>query len=344
METSTTSFSSYITSPPPSTTHHQFHQSQPHPSRSSITSLYDLLADLDEHQLTYLIQEMNHTAPQNMAVSQAISAIESDNPSDSLCTARANMQQPAMSRTLSKSQRIRLSLQTIFRAPTGRQHRQQRSQDDIDDGTGIATLEATTPTSSTRKSPAYKRISRPTFNLPPGVTVSDLLNLLEAEFLYNNANATGTSTSSSSQLSPSSSSFSPSSSFSSSPSPVSIISTSHRSISGSASASGRIRRYPSTIDMALEAERSASLGSVEGIGLGMLEPRPTTPALGTPTRDTPTRGIEGLGRTRSSSPSTPVFERRLRGETPPPPLPASASASVAPPVVLDGIFEVLENR
>jgi len=92
--------------------------------------------------------------------------------------------------------------------------------------------------------------------------------------------------------------------------------------------------------MALEAERSASLGSVEGIGLGMLEPRPTTPALGTPTR-----GMEGLGRTRSSSPSTPVFERRLRGETPPPPPPpASASATVAPPVVLDGIFEVLENR
>lgn len=84
--------------------------------------------------------------------------------------------------------------------------------------------------------------------------------------------------------------------------------------------------------MALEAERSASLGSVEGIGLGMLEPRPTTPALGTPTRGT-------RSRSRSGSPSTPVFERRLRGETPPP-----VGASVAPPVVLDGIFEVLENR
>lgn len=83
--------------------------------------------------------------------------------------------------------------------------------------------------------------------------------------------------------------------------------------------------------MALEAERSASAGSVEGIGLGMLEPRPTTPACGTP------------GSVRSASPITPLFDRRgsggrLRGETPPP------SATIAPPVVLDGIFEVLENR
>ncbi|KAK5945755.1 hypothetical protein PMZ80_002963 [Knufia obscura] len=311
METS--SFTSYITTPPPSTSHHQSHTHTPnHQSKSSVSSLYDLLADLDEHQLTYLIQEMNHTAPQNMAVGQAISAIETPNPSYSLTAARANMQRPTMERSMSKSQRIRLSLQTMFRAPSVRQQRQQSMQDGMD-----GTLEVETPTSR-RKSPAYKRISRPTFNLPPGVTVSDLLNLLEAEFLYNN-------TPSSSQLSPSSSSFSPSSSFSyggSTPSPT----TSH------GSGLGRIRRYPSTIDMALEAERSAS--GIEGIGLGMLEPRPTTPACGTPTR------------ARSGSPSTPVFDRRvsegrLRGETPPP---TNVAGGVAPPVVLDGIFEVLETR
>ena len=322
METSTSPspppFTSYITTlPPPSTStpiiHHD--QLQPQPSRTSVASVYDLLVDLDEHQLTYLIQEMNHTAPQNMAVSQAISAIETENPATALSIARANMQRPAMERSLSKSQRIRLSLQTIFRAPSGRQQKQR--QGDRQDEMGMdtdGTQELQTPTNR-RKSPAYKRISRPNFNLPPGITVADILNLLEAEFLYNNANTS--STSSSGYLSPDSPTFSPSGSFSyaSTPSPT----TSH--------GSGRIRRYPSTIDMALEAERSAS--GVEGIGLGMLEQRPTTPACGTP----------GSFKGRSSpSPITPVFDRRLRGETPPP------QTGVAAPVVLDGIFEVLESR
>ena len=266
-------------------------------SRSSICSLYDLLADLDETQLQYLVQEMNHTAPQNMAVSQAISAIETENPSYALASARQNMQAPKMQRQMSKSQRLRLSLQTMFRAPSVRQQRRQQQQD-VDDGL----VEDITPRSR-RKSPAYKRISRPNFNLPPGVTIMDLLNLLEAEFLYNN---------STSQLSPASSSFSPSSSFSSSPSPTTSF------------GSGRIRRYPSTIDMALEAERSTPASSVEGIGLGMLEPRPTTPACATPR--TPI--------SFKSSPSTPIFDRSLRGETPP----------AAPPIVLEGIFEVLEHK
>lgn len=277
--------------------HTSFDPQSHHQSRSSLCSLYDLLADFDETQLQYLIQEMNNTATQNMAVSQAISAIESDDPSQSLSAARMNMQQPKMQRQLSKSQKLRLSLQTMFRAPSTRQQWRQTQSDYIDD----RLVEISTPTSR-RKSPAYKRISRPNFNLPPGVTVADLLNLLEAEFLYNN---------STSQLSPSSSKFSPSSSFSSSPSPT----VSHTS--------ARIRRYPSTIDMALEAERSASAASIEGIGLGMLEPRPTTPACGTPR--TPV--------SMKSSPATPLFDRSLRGETPPP-----------PPIVLEGIFEVLENR
>lgn len=284
-------------SPISTPSHSSYSPQQHHQNRSSLCSLYDLLADFDETQLQYLIQEMNHTATQNMAVSQAISAIESENPSHSLSAARMNMQQPKMRRQLSKSQKLRLSLQTMFRAPSTRQQRRRQQYDDTDDGL----MEVSTPTNR-RKSPAYKRISRPNFNLPPGVTVADLLNLLEAEFLYNNSIT---------QLSPASSKFSPSSSFSSSPSPT----TSHTS--------ARIRRYPSTIDMALEAERSASASSIEGIGLGMLEPRPTTPACATPR--TPV--------SFKSSPATPLFDRELRGETPPP-----------PPIVLEGIFEVLENR
>lgn len=279
MSTETTS---YITSTPlPVLPQH-------HP-RTSLTSLYDLLADFDDTQLEYLIQEMNNTTSQNIAVGQAISAIETEDPSSSLSTARANMQVPTMQRqiSLTRSQRVRLSLQTMFRNPSVRQHR-EISSDNLDDNF------LTTPTGR-RKSPAYKRISRPNFNLPPGVTVADLLNLLEAEFLTT-------------PLSPSCMS-NASSSFSSSPSPT------------ASSSSGRIRRYPSTIDMALEAERSAS--GVEGIGLGMLEPRPMTPATPRSIKATPITPI----------PATPIFDRKLRGDTPPP-----------PPVVLEGIFEVLEHR
>lgn len=290
METSTmpvTYSTSYISTPPPS-----FQRQSSHQTRSSICSLYDLLADLDEGQLQYLVQEMNHTAPQNMAVSQAISAIETENPAYSLSEARKNLHAPTMQRSLSKSQKLRLSLQTIFRSPSVRQQRrQQRSDNEMEDGF----LDVSTPTRRS-KSPAYKRVSRPFFNLPPGVSISDLLNLLEAEFLYNNSNG--------SQLSPSSS-------YSPSPSPT----TSH--------GSGRIRRYPSIIDMTLEAERSASVSSVEGIGLSLLEPRPTTPACGTPR--TPV--------SFKNSPITPLHDR-MRGETPPP----------QAPVVLEGIFEILESR
>lgn len=69
-----TATSSYLTSTPaPSLPHHQ--------SRSSLTSLYDLLADFDDTQLEYLIQEMNSTTTQNIAVKQAINAIETEDPS-----------------------------------------------------------------------------------------------------------------------------------------------------------------------------------------------------------------------------------------------------------------------
>lgn len=209
---------------------------------------------------------MNNTTLQNMAVGQAINAWETENPSASLRAARADMQPPTMQRSLSRTQKIRLSLQTIFRAPSMR-HKASSN--------GFSTPK--------KGSPAYKRISRPVFNLPPEVTVADLQALLQAEFLCAPR------------------------------SPLSIRSSSTSSLpSPTTSSAGRIRRYPSTMDIALEAERSA-LG-VECIGLGMLEPRPTTPC---------TPG--------ANSPSMPIFNRRARDETP-------------PPLVLDGIFEVLANR
>lgn len=230
-----------------------------HISRSSIYSLYDLLADLDETQLQYLVQEMNNTTSQNLSVGQAVNAFESENPAISLNAARANMQPPSMKRQLSRSQRIRLSLQTMFRG---------------------STVQPTPPKQS--QSPAYKRISRPVFNLPPEVTVADLQALLQAEFLCTPR------------------------------SPLSARTSSIGSSSPSPTMSRQIRRYASTIDMALEAERSAA--GIEGIGLGMLEPRPLTPCP--------------MG---SYSPATPVFDRGQRGDTP-------------PPIVLDGIFEVMYVR
>lgn len=279
-----------------------------HQPRSSLTSLYDLLADFDDTQLEYLIQEMNSTTVQNIAVKQAISAIETENPSYFLSSARANMQVPTMQRQVSmtRSQRVRLSLQTMFRAPSVR-HQQQPQPREVHINNSTDDDVLSTPTGR-RKSPAYKRISRPHFDLPPGITIADLLSMLEAEFLT-------------APLSPSCMS-NASSSFSSSPSPTTSAS------------SGRIRRYPSTIDMALEAERSAS--GVEGIGLGMFEPRPLTPAtprsfqmqnIPMPVTPTPISPLV----LSSTSISTP--DCRLRGDTPPP-----------PPVVLEGIFEVLEPR
>lgn len=225
-----------------------------HPSRSSVLSVSDLLADLDETQLHFLLEEMNNTTAQNMAVSQAISAIESDNPSMSLHHARMNMQPPQMTRNLSKSQKLRLSLQTMFRP--------QRAS--------MNAPRITSPVSSTRSSPSYKRISRPFLNFPPEMTVGDLQALLYAE-LYE---------------------------------PYSPVSSSSIQSTSPASSMRKIRRYPSTIDMALEAERSA-IGH-ESLALGLLEPRPVTPNLG------------------MRVPSTPV--------------PTSS------PAVLDGIFETMENR
>ncbi|CCF47427.1 hypothetical protein CH063_15822, partial [Colletotrichum higginsianum] len=53
-------------------------------SSSSLGSLYEVLADLDDTQLQYLIQEMNHTGHRNVPVSQAVSALEAQAPTNSL--------------------------------------------------------------------------------------------------------------------------------------------------------------------------------------------------------------------------------------------------------------------
>lgn len=186
-----------------------------------------------------------------MAVSQAIGAIETEDPSTALTHARMNMQPPTMERTVSKSQKFRLSLKTMFNKNSYRQ--------------SIVSPISTATNSSTRSSPSYKRISRPFINLPPEFTVADLQALL-----YYELNATSPCSSESSGM----------------------------------STTGRIRRYPSTIDMALEAERNAP--GPENIGLSFLEPRPLTPGAGN------------------------IFGR--------------AKAEMPPPVAMDGIFEVMENR
>lgn len=250
-----------------------------HNTRNSMLSLYDLLQDLDDGSLQAIIHEMNNTTTQNMAVGQAITAIESDDPSYSLATARSNMQAPAMSRQLSRSQRIRLSLQTIF------QPSQRRS---------AHVLSPISSSPKSRSSPAYKRISRPfPTTLPPEITVADLQAMLYAELFETT----------------------PQSPLTSSPSCSSL---------GSSPGVSKIRRYPSTLDMALEVERSVSEGSIEGIGLGMLEPRPLTPA-------TP----QGY---------SPISPGGFAAFVPLTPAACGLSTMRAPSPVMDGIFEVMESH
>ncbi|KAI1847100.1 hypothetical protein JX266_006975 [Neoarthrinium moseri] len=336
------------TTPPP-------HRKQHKPS-SSLGSLYEVLADLDETQLHYLIQEMNHTGDQHVPVSQAVSAFESQNPSDSLNNVRASMM-PApngLQRTLSKSQQGKLRLQTAFRRePSLRQRRLQENHRAAhpaepvhvvapetpkrpapSDYTGtpeplsppaqVSSIHEEPPRALTqprkdetipdpvvsqtlsdqpRKPPAYRRIPRLTFSLPPGVTVTDLLQLLETEFL-----------SSSLDDPPSPGSFS-------SPSPLLLSTPSPKPLPRTPGSGGAhtLRKYSSRLDMALEAERSAS--STEEIGLGMLEPRPVKTAS-----------------MRTSATTTPIsfedsFDCGFSGQTPP-----------AQPMVLEGIFDVLNNQ
>lgn len=388
---------------PTTASHHKKHK----PS-SSLGSLYEVLADLDETQLHYLIQEMNHTGHQNVPVSQAVSAFEGPNTSKELSSLRrASMIQPwsgvqissddapplpdahpsgqssapavqpapGVQRQLSKSQQGKLRLQTAFqRAPSLRQGRRQEKPDVVATPEGAAPkapeprltnghhrppanghdaeaprrafthLGVVSPESheaSTRqraregsvssinlqqpgrargKSIAYKRIPRPDFNLPAGVTVSDLLQLLEVEFHSQQQHAS--STASSSPSSSYSAQFTPYTRLA--PPPVPAIRPGMLAQTPSWPGARPLRKFSSRLDMALEAERNAS--GAEEIGLGMLEPRPVRSA--------------SAGNRRGSAASFQTvrtlsmesFGSGLLGDAPP------------TPPVMEGIFDVLENK
>ncbi|KXX75971.1 hypothetical protein MMYC01_206833 [Madurella mycetomatis] len=51
-----------------------------HRSRSSIDRVFDLLADLEDTQITLLLDDLNHTTPSNVPVSQAIALFEHSAP------------------------------------------------------------------------------------------------------------------------------------------------------------------------------------------------------------------------------------------------------------------------
>ncbi|KAK1991140.1 hypothetical protein LX36DRAFT_365543 [Colletotrichum falcatum] len=358
------------------------HRKQHKPS-SSLGSLYEVLADLDDTQLQYLIQEMNHTGHRNVPVSQAVSALEAQAPIDSISFMGRNASEAVHEpqRRISKSQQGKLRLQTAFRrAPSlqqgGHGHIASRGVRDanVNDGgprrtCSTSTVPATQDRQSAQKHsglsglpdgcadgwsaigsaslldsqkgqplsrppseiktdagavqppngrnrreppPAYRRIPRPDFSLPEGVTVVDLLQLLEVEYLSSN---------SSQSPSPSSAS-SPSSSLSSlCPTWRPASGFKHLTQTPNWPGSRPLRRHTSRLDMALDVERSAS-GAIE-IGMGMLEPRELRSAsLGAP-------AVDSLART-----SFDAFERSFKGEGP----------SLAPPVVYEGIFDVLENQ
>ncbi|GKT41331.1 uncharacterized protein ColSpa_01512 [Colletotrichum spaethianum] len=354
------------------------HRKQHKPS-SSLGSLYEVLADLDDTQLQYLIQEMNHTGHRNVPVSQAVSALEGQAPFDSLSFVGSSTPAPVQGpqRQLSKSQRGKLRLQTAFRkAPSlqqgrhgrlgsrdaldghdanvgggprrtcsagtapvaqdrqptkekltgfreksgdwspihsgniGFQRNQTQTQPSTDKAANAGAVQLATD-GSRRESPAYRRIPRPDFSLPAGITVVDLLQLLEVEYLSSNASRSS---------SPSSAS-SPSSCSSQFPTRRLPSGSKHLTQTPNWPGSRPLRRHTSRLDMALDVERSAS-GAME-IGLGMLEPRELRSAsLGAPSISS------------TNTLSLDSFERHFKGETP----------SFAPPVVYEGIFDVLENQ
>ncbi|KAF4778736.1 hypothetical protein HER10_EVM0009737 [Colletotrichum scovillei] len=413
------------------------HNARRHKPSASLGSLYEVLADLDDNQLQYLIQEMNHTGHQNVPVSQAVSTFEalksSSSPLDPFAVSETGTHAPAPDspareplRNLSKSRRGRLSLQTAFqRAPSlkHRQRQQQQQQQSNSDSprddylfrsstfsqgpepvqshrpakgygellsspvsscsspaggpvvmsglpepatvtrpTRYEEIEVPQPASQPLPSPppsassylehqptpppppqpqvqqrrpstngarmgppAYHRIPRPDFNLPEGVTVTDLLHLLEIEYMSSNRQASSSSRRSSS----SSTSSSISRPSLSSPSPSSpalatrLFPPPSRSFSQTPNLHGRspLRRSSSRLDLALGAERSAS-GAAE-IGMGMLEPRQLRSV---------SLGFPGGG--MATTMSMDSLSRSLKGETRPP----------APAPVFEGIFDVLENQ
>jgi hypothetical protein len=163
---------------------------------------------------------------------------------------------------------------------------------------------------SRRKPLSYKRIPRPEFNLPPNVTISDLLHLLEMEFHSSNSQ----------RRSSASSFYAPSSAVSTHPPPSPLFLSPDSPMSLPDSPGHRpLRRHSSRLNMALEADRAAS--GVEEIGLGMLEPRPMT--------------ATSISISGTSTPATmESFDWGFKGEVTTP----------RAPMVLEGIFDVLENR
>ncbi|KAI4598412.1 hypothetical protein KJ359_002822 [Pestalotiopsis sp. 9143b] len=385
------------------------------PRQESLGSLYEVLADLDENQLHYLIQEMNHTGHQNVKVSDAKTAFESQTPSQSLNAIRSSMLPPGsppsspppegLQRKLSKSQQGKLRIQTAFqRSPSLRQRQvpenravapesrgrtsrdftpetpkrqsfqspaearlsmsrsptspvssissfgiefhgaapiqlpkretvprdapPQRDPKRNSSGSSSIASSIYPPSTTSRKTSAYKRIPRPDFDLPLGVTVTDLLRLLETEFL-----------SSSDPLDDPSPMYlpSPSSAISRghSPSPLLLSASTGSMAPFSTSPTGSsttvchlLRRPSSRLDMALDAERNAS--GHEEIGLGMLEPRAVSSSS----------SLLGTSLPRSATmPATPFSKGGFSSAETPPPQPQPAS-----PMVLEGIFDVLENR
>ncbi|KAK1704661.1 uncharacterized protein BDZ83DRAFT_594861 [Colletotrichum acutatum] len=380
------------------------HNARRHKPSTSLGSLYEVLADLDDNQLQYLIQEMNHTGHQNVPVSQAVSTFEalksSSSPVDPFAVSETGLHAPAPDspareplRNLSKSRRGRLSLQTAFQRAPSLKHRQRQQQQPrygellsspisscsspaggpvvmsglpepatVTRPTRYEEIEVPQPASQPLPSPppsassylehqstpppppqpqvqqrrpstngarmgppAYHRIPRPDFNLPEGVTVTDLLHLLEIEYMSSNRQPSSSSRRSSS----SSTSSSISRPSFSSPSPSSpalatrLFPPPSRSLSQTPNLHGRspLRRSSSRLDLALGAERSAS-GAAE-IGMGMLEPRQLRSV---------SLGFPGGGMATTMSMDT--LSRSLKGETRPP----------APAPVFEGIFDVLENQ
>ncbi|KAJ0298725.1 hypothetical protein COL516b_009810 [Colletotrichum fioriniae] len=333
------------------------HNARRHKPSASLGSLYEVLADLDDNQLQYLIQEMNHTGHQNVPVSQAVSTFEalksSSSPVEPFAVSETGLHAPAPDspardplRNLSKSRRGRLSLQTAFqRAPSlkhrqRQQQQQQQQQPSLDSPKDDYLFRSSTfsqgpePAHSHRPAKGYgELLSSPVSScsspaggpvimsgLPEPATVTRPTRYEEIEHHH-----------------------------------IFIINRHyrrHRSLKlnsvgrlptepewdhqltteslGQISTflmtpnlHGRspLRRSSSRLDLALGAERSAS-GAAE-IGMGMLEPRQLRSV---------SLGFPGGG--MATTMSMDSLSRSLKGETRPP----------APAPVFEGIFDVLENQ
>ncbi|KAJ0326471.1 hypothetical protein COL5a_006981 [Colletotrichum fioriniae] len=284
------------------------HNARRHKPSASLGSLYEVLADLDDNQLQYLIQEMNHTGHQNVPVSQAVSTFEalksSSSPVEPFAVSETGLHAPAPDspardplRNLSKSRRGRLSLQTAFqRAPSlkhrQRQQQQQQQQPSLDSPKDDYLFRSST----------FSQGPEPAHSHRPAKGYGELLS------------------------SPVSSCSSPAGGpviMSGLPEPATVTRPTRYEEIETPNLHGRspLRRSSSRLDLALGAERSAS-GAAE-IGMGMLEPRQLRSV---------SLGFPGGG--MATTMSMDSLSRSLKGETRPP----------APAPVFEGIFDVLENQ